>query len=63
MRALFWTHPLTATLVKLGVVGFVVLMLLRMRSFRSALEVALALLIGFTALMFYHAGFALGWIG
>ncbi len=63
MRALFWTHPLTATLVKLGVVGFVVLMLQRMRRFRSALEVTLALLVGFTALMFYHAGFALGWIG
>ena len=63
MRALFWTHPLTATLVKLGVVAVVVLMLQRMRPFRSALEVTFALLVGFTALMFYHAGFALGWIG
>ena len=63
MRALFWAHPLTAALVKLGVVAAVVLMLQRMRRFRSTLEVSLFLLVGFSALMFYHAGFALGWIG
>ena len=63
MRTLFWTHPLTAALVKLGVVGAVVLMLQRMRRYRGALSVSLALLVGFTALMFYHALFAIGWIG
>lgn len=63
MRTLFWTHPLTAALVKLGIVAIVVLMLQRLRRYRSALVVALFLLLGFTALMFYHAGFAVGWIG
>ena len=63
MRTLFWTHPLTAALVKLGVVAAVVLMLQRLRRFRSALSVTFALLIGFTALMFYHAAFAVGWMG
>jgi hypothetical protein len=63
MRSLFWTHPLTAALVKLGVVATVVLMLQSMRYYRSALSVTLFLLVGFTALMFYHAGFAIGWIG
>jgi hypothetical protein len=63
MRNLFWAHPLTAALVKLGVVAVVVLMLQRLRRYRSALSVSLFLLVGFTMLMFYHAGFALGWIG
>lgn len=63
MRTLFWTHPLTAASVKLGVVAFVVLGLQRLRRYRDALLVSLVLLIGFTALMFYHAAFAMGWIG
>lgn len=63
MRTLFWTHPLTASLVKLAIVAAVVLMLQRMRRFRSALSVTLFLLVGFTALMLYHAAFAVGWIG
>lgn len=63
MRWLFWSQPMTAALVKLGVVGAVVLMLQRLRRYRSALSVALFLLVGFTALMFYHVGFAVGWIG
>ena len=60
MRTLFWTHPVIAAVVKLSVVGAVVLMIQRMRRFRRALEVSLLLLFGFTALMFYHAWFALG---
>lgn len=63
MRALFWTHPVTAAVVKLGVVAAVVLMIQRLRRFRRALEVSLILLVGFTALMLYHAGFAIGWLG
>lgn len=63
MRALFWSHPMTATLVKLGVVAAVVLLLQRLRRYRDALSFAVILLVGFTALMLYHAGFAVGWIG
>ncbi len=63
MRTLFWSHPLTAALVKLGVVAAVVLMLQRLRRFRRALSVTFTLLVGFTALMFYHAAFAVGWLG
>ncbi len=63
MRTLFWTHPVVAALVKLGVVAVVVLALQRMRRFRRALELSLVLLIGFTALMFYHALFAIGLVG
>jgi hypothetical protein len=63
MRTLFWTHPVTAAVTKLGIVAVVVLMLQRMRRFRRALEVSLVLLMGFTALMFYHALFAVGWVG
>lgn len=63
MRTLFWTHPVTATLVKLGVVAAVVLVLQRMRRYRDALSVTLFLLVGFTLLMFYHAAFAVGWVG
>lgn len=63
MRVLFWTEPVAAAIVKLGVVAVVVVVLLRLRRHRAALELALILLVVFTALMFYHAGFALGWIG
>lgn len=63
MRVLFFTEPVIAAIVKLGVVAIVVLTLLRLRRFRAALELAFMLLVVFTALMFYHAGFALGWIG
>jgi hypothetical protein len=63
MRALFWTDPIVATLIKLGTVAAVVLGLQRVRRYRDALSVTLFLLVGFTALMFYHAGFALGIIG
>ena len=63
MRNLFWTHPVVAALVKVGVVAAVVLALQRMRRYRQALELSLVLLVGFTALMFYHAAFAAGWVG
>lgn len=63
MRALFWTNPLAAALVKLGVVAAVVLLLQRLRDYRDALSLVFLLLVGFTALMFYHAAFAIGWIG
>lgn len=63
MRRLFWSNPMAAALVKLGVVAAVVLALDRMRRYRRALELSLLLLVGFTALTLYHAGFALGWIG
>ena len=63
MRTLFWTHPVIAAVVKLGIVGAVALMLQRMRRYRRALEVSLVLLVGFTVLMFYHAAFAVGWVG
>jgi hypothetical protein len=63
MRNLFFESPVVAALVKLGIVGAVVLMLQRMRRYRAALQFSLLLLVGFTALMFYHAGFALGWVG
>ena len=63
MRSLFWNDPVVAALVKIGVVAAVVLALQRMRRFRRALELSLVLLVGFTALMFYHALFAIGWVG
>ena len=63
MRSLFWAHPVTAAVVKVGVVAAVVLALQRMRRYRAALELALLMLVGFTLLMFYHAAFAIGWIG
>ncbi len=63
MRNLFWTHPVIAAIVKIGVVAAVVLALQRMRRFRRALELSLVLLVGFTVLMFYHAAFAFGWVG
>ena len=63
MRTLFWTDPLAAALVKLGVVAAVVLFLQRLRRYRDALSLLFLLLVGFTALMFYHAAFALRWVG
>lgn len=63
MRSLFWSHPLTAALIKLGVVAAVVLALLALRRYRDAVVVALVIFVGLTALMFYHAGFAVGWLG
>jgi hypothetical protein len=63
MRVLFWTEPVIAAVVKIGIVAAVVLMLQRLRRYRQALTVSLVLLVGFTALMFYHAGFALRLIG
>ncbi len=63
MRTLFWNHPVAAALVKLGVVAVVVLGLQRLRRYRDAIAFSLILLIGFTALMLYHAAFAVGWIG
>jgi hypothetical protein len=63
MRVLFWTEPVIAAVVKIGIVAAVVLMLQRLRRYRQALTASLVLLVGFTALMFYHAGFALKLIG
>ena len=63
MRTLLWSNPIIAGVVKLGVVAAVVLALQRMRRFRDALAMSLGLLVGFTALMFYHAAFALELVG
>lgn len=63
MRTLLWSDPIIAAVFKLGVVAVVVLALQRMRRFRDALVMSLGLLVGFTALMFYHAAFALELVG
>ena len=63
MRSLFWAHPLTAALVKIGVVAAVVLFLQRMRRYRAALELAFIMLIGFTARRGYHSAVAIGGLG
>jgi len=55
MRALFGTSLLVASLVKLGVVGALVLILMMLRRYRRTLEVSLVLLIGFSLLIGYYA--------
>ena len=63
MRSLISFHPVTAAVVKLGVVAVVVLIIQRMRRYRRALELSLALLAGFTTLIVYQAAFAVGLAG
>ncbi|MDJ0664119.1 MAG: DUF5658 family protein [Acidimicrobiia bacterium] len=54
MDRLFSIGPETAALVKLGLAGAVALGLLALRRYRRTLEVAIAVLLGYSALMFYH---------
>ena len=59
MARLFALSPVTAATAKLGAVGGSVLILLSLRRYRRTLEASLLLLVGYTALMFYHAGLAI----
>jgi hypothetical protein len=56
---LFEISPSVAAVAKFGSVGVVALVLLVLRRYRRTLEASLVLLVGFTALMFYHAAVAL----
>jgi hypothetical protein len=56
---LFEISPTVAAVAKFGSVGAVALVLLMLRRYRRTLEASLILLVGFTALMFYHAVVAL----
>jgi hypothetical protein len=55
MALLFETDPVIAAVAKFGSVGAVVLVLLLLRRYRRTLETSLVLLVGFSALTFYHA--------
>lgn len=59
MQRLFEMSMETAALVKLLTAGAVVLVLLALRRYRRTLEVSLVILLGYSALMFYHAYLAL----
>lgn len=59
MARLFALGPVAAATAKLGAVGASVLVLLSLRRYRRTLEASLLLLVGYTALMFYHAGLAI----
>ena len=54
MDRLFSIGPESAALVKLGLAGLVVLGLLALRRYRRTLEVAIVVLLSYSALMFYH---------
>jgi hypothetical protein len=54
MDHLFDIGPRSAAIAKLGSAGIVALVLLAMRRYRRTLEVSLALLVAYSALMFYH---------
>jgi hypothetical protein len=59
MARLFEISPVAAATAKMGAVGGAVLMLMLLRRYRRTLEASLILLLGFTALMFYHAALAI----
>jgi hypothetical protein len=59
MVRLFALSPIAAATAKLGAVGVSVLILLSLRRYRRTLEESLLLLVGYSALMFYHAGLAI----
>lgn len=59
MALLFETDPVIAAVAKFGSVGAVVLVLLLLRRYRRTLEASLVLLLGFSALTFYHAALAI----
>lgn len=62
MARLFDLSPVTAAAVKLGAVGVVAVVLLSLRRYRRTLEASLVLLVGYSALMFYHAGLAIQYL-
>jgi hypothetical protein len=55
MARLFDVDPVLAAIVKIGVGGAAAVWLLLLRRYKRSLEASLVLLLGFTALMFYHA--------
>jgi hypothetical protein len=59
MARLFEISPVVAATAKMGAVGGAVLVLMLLRRYRRTLEASLILLLGFTALMFYHAALAI----
>jgi hypothetical protein len=59
MARLFEADLVLAAVVKLGIGGAAVLLLLAMRRFRRVLEASLVLVVGFSVLMGYHAVLAL----
>lgn len=63
MARLFEISPVVAATAKIGIVGGVALFLLTLGRYRRALEASLVLLLGFTALMFYHAALAARIVG
>ena len=54
MASLFSIGPHAAAVVKLGLVGGAVLVLLALRRYRRALELSLLVLVAFSLLMIYH---------
>ena len=63
MARLFEDSPTLAAVAKLGSVGVVAIVLLMLRRYRRTLEASLVLLLGFTALMFYHGALAFHMLG
>jgi hypothetical protein len=55
MARLFAVDPVLAAIVKIGVGGAAALWMLLLRRYKRSLEASIVLLLGFTALMFYHA--------
>lgn len=54
MERLFQISPQVAALFKLFTAGLVVLLLLGLRKYRRTIEISLLIMVGYSALMFWH---------